>query len=168
MEIIITYYSLLSYLAALAFMQCSGSRGSRSQQAVKSIGPAVLNGGFSTFLAILLLANSQSHAFKSFFKVKRISYRRTECINYTQVIKTVLNSELFFITDIHSCDMFRVIPWFSVSSCSFGPYWATTLFEYSSGQRRPSNRSWEKSVSGTASTGEWNSKWSHSGGVNIP
>jgi Niemann-Pick C1 protein len=56
-------------ILALAFMQCTGSRGKRAEQAVRSIGPAVLNGGFSTFLAILLLANSQSHAFKSFFKV---------------------------------------------------------------------------------------------------
>lgn len=54
---------------AHAFMTCTGSRAARAEQAVKSIGPAVLNGGISTFLAILLLARSQSHAFKSFFKV---------------------------------------------------------------------------------------------------
>jgi uncharacterized membrane protein YdfJ with MMPL/SSD domain len=34
-----------------------------------NIGPAVLNGGFSTFLAFILLATSQSHVFSSFFKI---------------------------------------------------------------------------------------------------
>ncbi|XP_021948457.1 protein patched homolog 2 isoform X2 [Folsomia candida] len=54
---------------ALAFMTCTGSRESRAKQALKNIGPAVLNGGFSTFLAIILLAGSKSHAFQSFFKI---------------------------------------------------------------------------------------------------
>jgi hypothetical protein len=41
------------------------------------MGPAVWNGGFSTFLAFILLAVSSSYVFKSFFKVKlmRISWR---------------------------------------------------------------------------------------------
>ena len=33
------------------------------------MGPAVFNGGFSTFLAFALLMMSQSYVFKSFFKV---------------------------------------------------------------------------------------------------
>ena len=33
------------------------------------IGPAVLNGGISTFLAFILLAKSDSHVFMTFFKV---------------------------------------------------------------------------------------------------
>jgi hypothetical protein len=33
------------------------------------MGPAVLNGGFSTFLSIVLLCNSNSHVFLTFFKV---------------------------------------------------------------------------------------------------
>ena len=32
-------------------------------------GPAVFNGGFSTFLAFVLLAGSKSHVFMTFFKV---------------------------------------------------------------------------------------------------
>jgi hypothetical protein len=33
-----------------------------------------LNGGFSTFLALVLLASSKSHVFSSFFKVLRVIY----------------------------------------------------------------------------------------------
>ena len=33
------------------------------------LGPAVFNGGFSTFLAFVLLAGSKSHVFMTFFKV---------------------------------------------------------------------------------------------------
>ena len=33
------------------------------------MGPAVLNGGLSTLLAIIMLANSKSYVFISFFKV---------------------------------------------------------------------------------------------------
>ncbi|CAL8112733.1 unnamed protein product [Orchesella dallaii] len=53
----------------LAFMTCSGSRNSRAKQALRNIGPAVLNGGFSTFISISLLARSQSLAFISFYKI---------------------------------------------------------------------------------------------------
>ena len=38
-------------------------------QAVSEMGPAVFNGGFSTFLAFALLMMSQSYVFKSFFKI---------------------------------------------------------------------------------------------------
>ena len=37
--------------------------------AVEAIGPAVLNGGVTTFLALVLLAGSTSHTFLTFFKV---------------------------------------------------------------------------------------------------
>jgi len=63
-------------------MTCTGSRVSRARQALKNIGPAVLNGGFSTFLAIVLLANSQSHAFQSFFKVcKKVPFENVKTGN---------------------------------------------------------------------------------------
>ena len=39
------------------------------REALADIGPAVFNGGFSTFLAFILLANSKSHVFSTFFKV---------------------------------------------------------------------------------------------------
>lgn len=51
-------------------MTCAGSKNSRAKQALRNIGPAVLNGGFSTFISISLLARSQSLAFISFYKVK--------------------------------------------------------------------------------------------------
>lgn len=87
---------------ALAFMSCSGSRAGRAEYAVRSIGPAVLNGGFSTFLAILLLANSQSHAFKSFFKVcthviSRISHEQTVSIFWAVFMKRVIYLKLNYV-----------------------------------------------------------------------
>ncbi len=45
------------------------SRLKRSVATMRSIGPAVLNGGVSTFIAMSLLAASDSHVFVSFFKV---------------------------------------------------------------------------------------------------
>ncbi|XP_023320290.1 Niemann-Pick C1 protein [Eurytemora carolleeae] len=51
------------------FMVNTGSRERRVKDALINIGPAVLNGGFSTFLAFILLATSKSHVFTSFFKI---------------------------------------------------------------------------------------------------
>lgn len=53
-------------------MTCTGTRNERAQNALRVIGPAVLNGGFSTFLAFILLANSRSHVFITFFKVRTL------------------------------------------------------------------------------------------------
>ena len=39
----------------------------------RDIGPAVWNGGFSTLLAIVPLATSQSHVFITFFRVRIIN-----------------------------------------------------------------------------------------------
>lgn len=43
----------------------------RARATLRDIGPAVWNGGFSTFLAVVLLAFSNSYVFKTFFKVSR-------------------------------------------------------------------------------------------------
>ncbi|XP_069951253.1 patched domain-containing protein 3-like [Cherax quadricarinatus] len=51
------------------FMTIAGTRDERAKNTVATIGPAVLNGGFSTFLSIVFLANSGSHVFLSFFKI---------------------------------------------------------------------------------------------------
>ncbi|KAG0719980.1 NPC intracellular cholesterol transporter 1 1b [Chionoecetes opilio] len=61
----------VDYAAHVAhtFMTKTGSRDERARQAVATIGPAVLNGGFSTFLAFIFLANSDSHVFITFFKI---------------------------------------------------------------------------------------------------
>ena len=56
-------------VAGHAFMTVVGTKNERAQKALTYIGPAVLNGGFSTFLAFILLANSRSHVFMTFFKV---------------------------------------------------------------------------------------------------
>jgi hypothetical protein len=52
---------------------CQGSRLERSLEAVSNIGPAVFNGGFTTFLALALLGFSTSQIFLTFFKVKTLS-----------------------------------------------------------------------------------------------
>ena len=45
------------------------SRDDRMRRALVDIGPAVFNGGFSTYLAFALLCFSNSYLFRSFFKV---------------------------------------------------------------------------------------------------
>lgn len=51
------------------FMVVTGTRYERARATIRDIGPAVWNGGFSTFLAVVLLAFSNSYVFKTFFKV---------------------------------------------------------------------------------------------------
>ena len=46
-----------------------GTRLERAQKSLRNMGPAVLKGGFSTFLSFILLANSNSHVFETFFKI---------------------------------------------------------------------------------------------------
>lgn len=41
----------------------------RAGEALTDIGPAVVHGGFSTFLAFIFLAGSESYVFSTFFKV---------------------------------------------------------------------------------------------------
>ena len=45
------------------------------------MGPAVLKGGFSTFLSIILLANSNSHVFETFFKVWLLKTLQISIVN---------------------------------------------------------------------------------------
>jgi len=70
-NIIISIGLCVDYSAhiAHAFMSTHGTRDERVKKALADIGPAVFNGGFSTFLAFVLLANSRSHVFATFFKV---------------------------------------------------------------------------------------------------
>ena len=51
------------------FLSEQGTRDERVVSTLQNIGPAVFNGGFSTFLAFILLAGSKSHVFSSFFKI---------------------------------------------------------------------------------------------------
>ncbi len=50
-------------------MPDKGTRHERALKAVEEIGPAVFNGGFTTFLALALLGFSTSQIFLTFFKV---------------------------------------------------------------------------------------------------
>jgi len=51
------------------FLVEKGTKNQRIISTMQNIGPAVFNGGFSTFLAFILLAGSKSHVFTSFFKI---------------------------------------------------------------------------------------------------
>ena len=51
------------------FLVEQGNKDQRIVATMQNIGPAVFNGGFSTFLAFILLAGSKSHVFISFFKI---------------------------------------------------------------------------------------------------
>ena len=51
------------------FLTVEGNRQTRSTATLVDIGPAVLNGGISTFIAFILLVSSDSHVFSSFFKI---------------------------------------------------------------------------------------------------
>ena len=55
-----------------SFLTEKGSKEERVVNTLVNIGPAVLNGGCSTFLAFVLLATSKSHVFSSFFKERLI------------------------------------------------------------------------------------------------
>merc|ERR1711915_291440 len=54
---------------AHAFAVAEGSRTERTKAALVNLGPAILNGGVTTFLAVIILPFSQSHVFKTFFKI---------------------------------------------------------------------------------------------------
>lgn len=74
---LVFYYQILNlglcvdYSAHIChtFLTIGGSKRERSAQTLVNIGPAVLNGGVSTFIAFVLLASSDSHVFSSFFKI---------------------------------------------------------------------------------------------------
>ncbi|KAF4532825.1 hypothetical protein B566_EDAN002676 [Ephemera danica] len=53
----------------LAFLSTTGDRNQRAHHTVLQIGPAVMNGGLSTLLALSVLADSKAHVFISFFKI---------------------------------------------------------------------------------------------------
>ncbi|XP_029156684.1 patched domain-containing protein 3-like isoform X2 [Nylanderia fulva] len=53
----------------LEFIRSSGSKQERALTTLNVIGPAVLNGGLSTFLAFVLLSFSQAYVFMTFFRL---------------------------------------------------------------------------------------------------
>merc|ERR1712048_899586 len=70
-NLIIAIGLCVDYSAHIAhrFLSEKGTKNERVAKTMKNIGPAVFNGGFSTFLAFILLAGSRSHVFTSFFKI---------------------------------------------------------------------------------------------------
>ena len=58
-----------SHIAHRFLIETGTDRNSRIRSTLANIGPAVLNGGLTTLFAFILLANSQSHVFLTFFKV---------------------------------------------------------------------------------------------------
>jgi len=57
---------------AHAYLMSTGSSQQRATSAVKLIGAAVVNGGTTTFLALLFCGISSSHVYQTFFKVSRL------------------------------------------------------------------------------------------------
>ena len=51
------------------FMVYKGTKSERAKAALVNMGPAVFNGGFSTFLPIIMLAGSNIYVTLTFFKV---------------------------------------------------------------------------------------------------
>jgi len=70
-NVIISIGLCVDYSAHVAhmFLNKRGSRQERAAQTLYDIGPAVLNGGFSTFIATITLCASDSHVFVSFFRI---------------------------------------------------------------------------------------------------
>ena len=58
-----------NFCESFLFCSSSGSRKEKAVEAVATIGPAVFNGGMTTFLALVLIGASTSHVFVTFFKV---------------------------------------------------------------------------------------------------
>ena len=55
---------------AHSFMTQNGAgRDSRMRGTLEEMGPAVLNGGLSTLIAVVVLSGSDSHVFQAFFKI---------------------------------------------------------------------------------------------------
>ena len=69
-----------------------GTKIERSKKALRNMGPAVLNGGFSTFLSFVLLANSGSHVFETFFKVSPLKLDNTHWVKIFFAIFEVSNN----------------------------------------------------------------------------
>ena len=68
-------FALLSsttLLSNIFFLSFPGTKEERAVNSLKSMGPAIINGGITTFLALVLLGFSQSHVFITFFKASVI------------------------------------------------------------------------------------------------
>lgn len=85
------------------FMTVSGAKNERPIMALKEIGPAVFNGGFSTFLAFVLLANSNSYGFSLFFRVffTVVLFGLFHGLVYLPVVLSWLGPEPYHTSSVH-------------------------------------------------------------------
>ena len=83
------------------FLATSGTKEERSKLALKNIGPAVLNGGFSTFLTFIVCANSNSYVFTTFFKVRICLFDNSNLFIMVKI----------YFSDFLSCHHFCHVPW---------------------------------------------------------
>lgn len=60
-----------SHIGHTFLIESNGDRNKRALDTILHIGAAVLYGGGSTLLALLLLSRSEAYTFQSFFKVKK-------------------------------------------------------------------------------------------------
>eukprot|EP00095_Tigriopus_kingsejongensis_P003657 maker-scaffold11_size778918-snap-gene-1.12 protein:Tk03657 transcript:maker-scaffold11_size778918-snap-gene-1.12-mRNA-1 annotation:"hypothetical protein DAPPUDRAFT_306990" len=83
------------------FMLQSGSKNERMRSTLRKIGPAVFNGGISTLIAVLMLMNSKSHVFISYFKVffLMIVFGLFHGLLFLPVVLSLLGSKPYKIAD---------------------------------------------------------------------
>ena len=79
-----------SFVESLHKVTISGSSYERARVALSTIGPAILNGGTTTFLALVLLAFSTSYAYLALFKENDYDLRV-----YHSIIKEVQNCAIY-------------------------------------------------------------------------
>ncbi|XP_078317578.1 patched domain-containing protein 3-like isoform X2 [Crassostrea virginica] len=91
------------------FMTVSGSKNERPVMALKEIGPAVFNGGFSTFLAFVLLANSNSYGFALFFRVffTVVVFGLFHGLVYLPVVLSWLGPEPYHTSSVHKSPTYQ-------------------------------------------------------------
>ena len=73
------------------FVTSSGDMNHRLIQTMSSMGPAIFHGGISTLLAVLILADSVSHVFQSYFKVSHVA---NSLLTWFSFFRPVLNFNL--------------------------------------------------------------------------
>lgn len=73
------------------FLTVEGTRTERSVKTMTSIGSAVVYGGFSTLIGVLMLYYSDAYIFQAFFKVTFVFYR-----NWMEISNNFIFADIFF------------------------------------------------------------------------
>lgn len=101
-----------------------GTRRERAVKALRNMGPAVLNGGFSTFLSFVLLANSTSHVFETFFKVKDFCFVHQNGDTETEMGVVIFYLQIFFL--VVAFALYNGLVVLPIILSHFGPTSSTT------------------------------------------